>query len=153
MTVRTTRVVTVVALVLAVVASLGLTAGAAAKKKKALRPPTCQQTIAAIQGNAYIIAADLATQGYTPDEVRGPDPGYRETCRLIPPNKRRGSGTITDYLPYNSDPNYEGQPFYTFTWYQVVTRTRKGKLTSTIEDFSCRYAVQTGTALAGGRPC
>jgi hypothetical protein len=72
---------------------------------------------------------------------------------LIPPNKRRGSGTITDWLPYGSDPNYEGQPFYTFTWYQTVTRTRKGKLTSTVEDFSCRYGVQTGTALAGGRPC
>jgi hypothetical protein len=151
---RAARLATVIAVVLAVTASVLLTGGAAAKKKKQrLRPPTCEETKAVIQNTANQLAAGLAASGYSPDEVRGHNFGYTETCRLILPNKRRGSGRIVDYRPYNSDPNYQGLPFYEFGWYEVVTRTRKGTLTSTREGETCRYGVQTGTGIAGGRPC
>jgi hypothetical protein len=153
MTRRAARIATVVALVPAVAASVLLSAGAAAKKKKPLRPPTCEETKAVIQNTANLAAALAPGYGFSPDEVRGHNFGYSDTCRLIPPNKRRGSGRIVDYRPYNSDPNYEGLPFYELGWYEVVTRTRKGKLTSTQEGHFCRYGVQTGTAVAGGRSC
>jgi hypothetical protein len=153
MTQRAARFAAVLGLILALTASVGLTAGAAAKKKKPLRPPTCEETKAVIQNTANLTAALAPSYGFSPDEVRGHNFGYTETCRLIPPNKRRGSGRIVDYRPYNSDPNYQGLPFYELGWYEVVTRTRKGTLTSTLEDHFCRYGVQTGTAIAGGRPC
>jgi hypothetical protein len=125
----------------------------AKKKKKRLRPPTCAETIRVIEGTAQLKAQELAAQGYTADEVRGHNFGYTDTCRLIPPNKRQGTAVVTDYRPVNSDPNYEGQPFYEFTWRVIVNRTRKGAFTSTIEHSSCRYGVQTGTGIAGGRTC
>lgn len=150
---RAARLATVIAVVLAVTASVVLTAGATAKKNR-LRPPTCEQTKAVIQNSANQISAGLASFGYSPDEVRGHNFGYSDTCRLIPPNSRRGSGRIIDYRPPGSDPNYpNGQPFYEFGWYEVVTRTRKGKLTSTREGEYCRYGVQTGTGIGGGRSC
>lgn len=146
------RLVTACVLVIAVSAT-GAATATAKKKGKGLRPPTCDETIRVIQGTANLISADLAVAGFTPDSALGHNYGYSDTCRLIPPNKRRGTGIVVDYLPYGSDPNYEGQPFYEWRWYQTVTRTRKGKFTSTIEDHTCRYGVQTGTGIGGGRPC
>jgi hypothetical protein len=135
------------------VVAVAATGTATAKKKKRLKPPSCDQTVAFIQNTANRLSGELAARGFTPDEVLGHNYGYSDTCRLIRPNKRRGSGRITDYRPSGTDPDYEGQPFYEFGWSETVTRTRKGKLTSTIEGFSCRYGVQTGTGIGGGRSC
>jgi hypothetical protein len=124
-------------LVVAVVA----VSGADAKKHKRLRL-TCDQTAQAIFNTAEQIRAKYNGMGYTIEDAPY---GFLvgAGCRNIAPLTRQGSAYMAD-IHYTDDgsPPFPGEtnPYvcaYRWQWKEIVARTKKGRIRTTVTDFQC----------------
>jgi len=133
------RLLTATALLLLL---LGLaTTGADAKKHKRLRL-TCNQTTQAIFQTAEQYRAQLNSQGYTiEDAPYGLLVG--SGCQNVAPLTRKGRAYLADVhyaddgsppFPGETNPNVQEYHWY---WDEIVARTKKGKIRTTVQNFTC----------------
>jgi hypothetical protein len=125
----------------------GSAAGATPQRLKV----TCDQMTDAIRATAATLAAQYTAQGFTPDAV-----GSYERCTKLGKRARQGKGYIHD-IRYSGDPPFPGESNpdvseYDWTWFEVVTRTKKGKLRGVISNLACEKVIGTGSS-AQFAPC
>jgi hypothetical protein len=115
--------------------------GAGAKKHKRLRL-TCDQTTEAIFNTAEQIRAQFNAKGYTIEDAPY---GFLvgSGCKNIAPLTREGAAYMAD-VHYTDDgsPPFPGEtnPYvykYRWQWREIVNRTKKGRIRTTVTDFQC----------------
>ena len=123
--------------------------GAGAKKHKRLRL-TCDQTTQAIFQTAERYRAQLNSQGYTiEDAPYGLLVG--SGCKNIAPLTRQGRAYLADVHygddgspPFPGETNPDVREFHWF-WDEIVARTKKGKIRTTVQNFTCVKDIYTTT--------
>jgi hypothetical protein len=121
--------------------AVALSGGAAAKKHKRLRL-TCDQTTNAIFQTAEQYRAEYNAKGYTIE----PAPEgllVGSGCRNVGKLTRQGSAYMAD-VHYSDDgsPPFPGETnpdvyAYHWQWSETVSRTKKGRIRSSVTDFTC----------------
>ena len=116
-------------------------AGAAAKLKV-----TCEQLYDQIDKTAVRLAAQFDAKGSSIDLIGSAQRCYKEGKRT-----RRGKGYMIDTPPIPGEADPAVSDYY-YSWVQVVTRTKKGKLRSAISDFKCARTIvdNSGNYQPGG---
>ena len=130
-----------IAIVGLLVVSAVAVAGADAKKHKRLRL-TCDQTTEAIFNTAEQIRAQYNAMGYTIEDAPY---GFLvgSGCRNIAPLTRQGSAYMADvHYADDGSPPFPGEtnPYvykYRWQWKEIVRRTKKGRIRTTVTDFQC----------------
>ena len=134
------RLLTVTALLLLATA-VALNAGAAAKKHKRLRL-TCDQTTDAIFQTGEQFRARYNAMGFTIE----PAPYgllVGGGCRNVGKLTRQGSAYMADvHHTDDGSPPFPGETnpdvyAYRWQWSEIVTRTKKGRIRTTVTDFRC----------------
>ena len=123
------------------IAGLAVTGADAKKKHKRLRL-TCDQTTQAIFRTAEQYRAQLNSQGYTiEDAPYGLLVG--SGCKNIGKLTRQGRAYLADIhytddgspaFPGETNPNVQE---YHWFWDEIVARTKKGKIRTTVQNFTC----------------
>ena len=116
--------------------------GADAKKKHKRLRLTCDQTTQAIFQTAERYRAQFNSQGYTiEDAPYGLLVG--SGCQNIAPLTRKGRAFLADIHytddgspPFPGETNPNVQEYHWF-WDEIVTRTKKGKIRTTVQNFTC----------------
>ena len=104
---------------------------------------SCEQLYEEIDKTAARLVEEYNAKGSSIDFYGSFQRCYKEGKRT-----RRGGGYMVDDYPIPGEPNQEVTDYY-YRWVQVVTRTKKGKLRSTISDFRCAKNTVDGP----GGPC
>jgi hypothetical protein len=126
--------------VLLLVAGLLIAGGAAAKKHKRLRL-TCDQTTEEVARVAEQYRTQYNAMGWTiepaPEGVIA-----SSACRNIARLTRQGKFFMADVHHYDTDPPFPGETdprVNEYHWFAdvIVHRTKKGKLTDTVQNFQC----------------
>jgi hypothetical protein len=129
-------------LVTALVVLVGVgTAGIATAKKKRLRL-TCDQTTQAIFNTAQQLRAQYNAMGFTiEDTPYGILVG--SGCKNVGKLTRKGSAYMGDvHHTDDGSPPFPGEtnPYvyaYRWQWNEIVTRTKRGKIRTTVTEFRC----------------
>ena len=104
---------------------------------------SCEQLYEEIDKTVARLVKEYNAKGSSIDFYGSFQRCYKEGKRT-----RRGGGYMVDDYPIPGEPNTEVTDYY-YRWVQVVTRTKKGKLRSTISDFRCAKSTVDGP----GGPC
>ncbi len=134
------RLLTATALLLLVTA-VAVTGGADAKKHKRLRL-TCDQTTDAIFQSAEQYRAKYNAMGFT---IEPPPYGLLVGggCKNVGKLTRQGSAFMADvHHTDDGSPPFPGETnpdvyAYHWQWNEIVTRTKKGRIRTTVTDFRC----------------
>ena len=129
------------------IAGVAVTGADAKKKHKRLRL-TCNQTTQAIFQTAEQYRAQLNSQGYTiEDAPYGLLVGAG--CQNIAPLTRKGRAYLADVHytddgspPFPGETNPDVQEYHWF-WDEIVARTKKGKIRTTVQNFQCVKDIYT----------
>jgi hypothetical protein len=140
------RILTALA-VAVLIAGVAVTGADAKKKHKRLRL-TCDQTTQAIFQTAEQYRAQLNSKGYTIDDAPyGLLVG--SGCRNIAPLTRKGRAYLADIHytddgspPFPGETNPNVQEYHWF-WDEIVARTKKGKIRTTVQNFQCVKDIYT----------
>jgi hypothetical protein len=126
---------------LLVLVGLGAAVVAPAKKHKRLRL-TCDQTTQAIFNTAQQFRAQYNAKGFTiEDAPYGILVG--QGCKNIGKLTRQGSAFMADvHHTDDGSPPFPGETnpdvyAYHWQWNEIVTRTKKGRIRTTVTDFQC----------------
>jgi hypothetical protein len=144
--------------VLSAAVLLGPTSGAAAKKRKKSAPRvTCQRFLTIVEQTARELEAQYNSIGFSiesPADVidgRTVD-GYlvKNSCRRVGKRSRQGGGLLSDILsegqpPFPGETNPEIKE-YGWSWTELVTKTRKGKILDAVSDLRCQKYTYSGSA-------
>jgi hypothetical protein len=132
---------TVLITLLVVLVGLGTMGVAAGKKRKRLRL-TCDQTTDAIMATAQQLRAQYNAKGFTIEDVPyGILVG--SGCKNVGKLTRQGSAYMADvHHTDDGSPPFpgEGNPnvyAYHWRWNEIVARTKKGRIRTTVTDFQC----------------
>jgi hypothetical protein len=135
------RVTPVLVMALVVLVGLGAAGVAPAKRQKRLRL-TCDQTTAAIFKTAQQFRAQYNAMGFTIEEAPyGLLVG--SGCKNVGKLTRQGSAYMADvHHPDDGSPPFPGETnpdvyAYRWQWNEIVTRTKKGRIRTTVTDFRC----------------
>jgi hypothetical protein len=134
--------VTLAAMVLTPTTGAG--SGAQAAKQAGV---TCNQLHAEIDKKAAEFVAQYNAQGSSIDLQ-----GSFQRCNKLGKRALQGKGYFVDVAPIPGETNPEVNDWY-YSWVQVVTRTKKGKLRSTISNFRCDKTIGGGGNTQPGGPC
>ena len=109
---------------------------------------TCDQMTAEIDKTASRLAQEYNAKGSSIDFS-----GSFQRCAKQGKRTRQGKGYMVDDYPIPGEPDPTVSDYY-YQWTQVVTRTKKGKLRSTVSDLKCDKSIATGGGnYAPGGPC
>ena len=92
---------------------------------------SCEQLYVEIDKTAERLAAEYDAKGASIDLIGSAQRCYKEGKRT-----RRGKGYMVDTPPIPGETD-EGVSDYYYSWVQIVTRTKKGKLRSVISGLKC----------------
>jgi hypothetical protein len=137
-----TRRIAVAVFVGLLVIALAASASAVGKKKHKRLRLTCDQTTQAIFQTAEQLRAQLNSQGYTiEDAPYGLLVGGG--CKNIAPLTRQGRAFLADVHyaddgspPFPGETNPDVREYHWF-WDEIVARTKKGKIRTTVQNFTC----------------
>jgi hypothetical protein len=135
------RLLTVTALLLVLLTGLIVSGGATGKKHKRLRL-TCNQAIEAISTTAEQYRAKYNAMGYTiepaPDGLL-----VGGACKNVGKLTRQGGAYMADvHHSGDGSPPFPGETnpdvyAYHWQWTETVTRTKKGRIRTSVTDFKC----------------
>jgi hypothetical protein len=136
------RRIAMVSALLVLVTALVLTGGAAAKKKHKRLRLTCDQATEAIFATAQQLRAQFNAKGFTiEDAPYGILVG--SGCKNIGKLTRQGSAYMADvHYADDGSPPFPGEAnpdvyAYHWQWSEIVARTKKGRIRTTVTDFQC----------------
>jgi hypothetical protein len=141
------------AILLAVVILLEVTSGApvgwaSPVAAKAAKKVTCDQMTDEIDKTAQRFASQYRTMGFNITVA-----GSFQRCTKLGKRARQGKGYMSASAPIPGENNPNVSEHY-YTWIQLVVRTKKGKLRSTVSDFTCERVIPTGSGnFTSGGPC
>ena len=92
---------------------------------------SCEQLYVEIDKTAERLGAEYDAKGASIDLIGSAQRCYKEGKRT-----RRGKGYMVDTPPIPGETD-EGVSDYYYSWVQIVTRTKKGKLRSVISGLKC----------------
>jgi hypothetical protein len=121
---------------------LGASGVASGKKKHKRLRLTCDQTTDAISGTAQELRAKYNAMGFTiEDAPNGVLVG--SGCKNVGKLTRQGSAYMADvHHTDDGSPPFPGETnpdvyAYHWQWNEIVTRTKKGRIRTTVTDFQC----------------
>lgn len=105
---------------------------------------SCDELHAEIDKTASRLAQEYDAKGSSIDFF-----GSFQRCYKQGKRTRQGKGYMVDDAPIPGEPDPQVTDYY-YQWVQVVTRTKKGKLRSTISDIRCTKSTFDGSYQPAG---